>query len=50
MFSKILIANRGEIVVRIIRACKEMRIGRRCTSALPTKAIVSVRQRREKAI
>ena len=26
MFSKILIANRGEIAVRIIRACKEMRI------------------------
>jgi len=26
MFKKILIANRGEIAVRIIRACKEMRI------------------------
>ncbi len=26
MFSKILIANRGEIATRIIRACKEMRI------------------------
>lgn len=26
MFNKILIANRGEIAVRIIRACKEMRI------------------------
>ena len=24
MFKKILIANRGEIAVRIIRACKEM--------------------------
>ena len=24
MFSKILIANRGEIALRIIRACKEM--------------------------
>ena len=24
MFTKILIANRGEIAVRIIRACKEM--------------------------
>lgn len=27
MFSKILIANRGEIALRIIRACKEMSIG-----------------------
>ncbi|MDR2903777.1 MAG: acetyl-CoA carboxylase biotin carboxylase subunit, partial [Clostridiales bacterium] len=27
MFNKILIANRGEIAVRIIRACKEMGIG-----------------------
>ena len=26
MFHKILIANRGEIAVRIIRACKEMGI------------------------
>ena len=24
MFKKILIANRGEVAVRIIRACKEM--------------------------
>ncbi|MEO1525832.1 MAG: acetyl-CoA carboxylase biotin carboxylase subunit [Planctomycetota bacterium] len=27
MFEKILIANRGEIALRIIRACREMRIG-----------------------
>ena len=26
MFSKILIANRGEIALRIIRACREMGI------------------------
>ena len=26
MFSKVLIANRGEIALRIIRACKEMGI------------------------
>ena len=28
MFSKILVANRGEVAVRIIRACKEMGIDR----------------------
>jgi len=27
MFKKILIANRGEIALRIIRACKELDIG-----------------------
>ena len=27
MFSKILIANRGEIALRVLKACKEMGIG-----------------------
>ena len=27
MFKKILIANRGEIACRVIRACREMKIG-----------------------
>lgn len=35
MFSKILIANRGEVAVRIIRACKEMGIS---TVAVYSKA------------
>ena len=30
MFQRILIANRGEIALRIIRACKELGIGTVC--------------------
>ena len=35
MFKKVLIANRGEIAVRIIRACKELNIN---TVAIHSKA------------
>src|ERR1700681_5122714 len=37
MFKKILIANRGEIAVRIIRACREM--------GIPSTAVYSVADR-----
>ena len=53
MFKKILIANRGEIALRIICACKElgsarlpftaMRTAIRCTRALPTRPSASGR-------
>jgi acetyl-CoA carboxylase biotin carboxylase subunit len=42
LFSKILIANRGEIAVRIIRACKEMGITTVCVFSQPDKTALHV--------
>jgi len=42
MFSKILIANRGEIAVRIIRACKEMGIRTVATYSQPDRDALHV--------
>ena len=61
MFSKILIANRGEIALRIIRACREMGMqtavvystadARRAPiSSWPTRRSASAMPRRRKAI
>ena len=41
MFSKILIANRGEIAVRIIRACREMGISSASRSWLQPRPLRS---------
>ena len=52
MFKRLLIANRGEIAVRIIRCCREMEIepvavysirrpGRRCMCSWPPRRCVS---------
>jgi biotin carboxylase len=44
MFKKILIANRGEIALRVIRACRELEIESRCTSGSPTTTCALARR------
>ena len=56
MFKRLLIANRGEIAVRIIRCCREMEIepvavySTADREALHPRRCVSVRPRRRTAI
>ena len=50
MIKKVLIANRGEIAVRIIRACREMGIRKNKVEQRPGKSDMEVNIRGNKSI